>query len=126
MAADCRAEVHVGDVGTKYRTEVLDNCEPFDPSTADTLQLIFLLPGGGVLVKDATLETEGSPADRWFLTYTVVADDGIGSPPGDFHAQTGPLKVQFYVEWADGRHFHSNIRAVDIDNRELRVYANLN
>lgn len=123
---ECAPEIHVADVGTEYRMEVLDNCEPFDPSDADVMQLIFQLPGGDVLVKTASLETDNSsPATRWYLTYTVQPDDGFGSPPDDFHAKTGPLKVQFYLEYTDGRKYHSTIQTKDTQGRTLRVYKNL-
>lgn len=120
-----RPEVHVGDVGTQYRVRIIDeDGTDFDPSDADVMELVFKLAGGGVVRKGATLEVD-SPAGQWFLTYTVVANDGVGSPPGDFHPERGRMKVQAYLEWGDGRKFSSDVVSVDTDGRDLMVYENL-
>jgi len=123
----CSAEVHVGDVGTQYRVRILDDGVDFDPSDAPVKRLIFLMPGGVVLVKEASVETDASPATRWFLTYTVQQDDGAGSPPDEFHAIPGKVKVQAYLEWASPyRQFHSDIQTVDENGVELQIWENLN
>jgi hypothetical protein len=54
-----------------------------------------------------------------------LASDGAGSPPDEFHATAGKMKMQAYLEWADGTKFHSDLRSTDTDGRELRVYPNL-
>lgn len=123
---DLGPEVHVGDVGTLYRVRIYDEGVDFDPSGATTKQLIFMMPGGVVLTKTATVvPAGGSPATYWYLTYQVLADDGAGSPPDAFHAAAGKVKIQAYLAWADGSKFHSDIRSTDEDGRELRVYPNL-
>jgi hypothetical protein len=120
----CHVEIHVGDIGTLYHVEVLDAGQPFDPAGATITQLIFKMPNGLILRKDATVTTEGSPADSWFLDYTVVPGDGIGSP-GEFHDNEGAFQVQGYLEWGDGRNWHSDIITADTDGQELRIFPNL-
>lgn len=123
---DARPEIHVSDQGTLYRARCWDEDLPFDPTGASIKQLIFKMPGGVVLTKTATLVPgAGSPALEWFLTYTVGASAGAGSPPAEFHALAGPVKIQAYLEWPDGTHFHSDVRTTDDVGRELRIYANL-
>jgi len=123
---DARPEVHVNDIGTLYRARVWDEDLPFDPSTATVMELIFRMPGSIVLTKTATLVAgAGSPALEWFLTYAVTAGAGAGSPPAEFHALAGPVKIQAYLEWADGTKFHSDVRTTDEEGRELRIYGNL-
>jgi len=121
------SEVHIGDVGTIYRVVLTDEAGTVvDPSTATTVQFLFQVPGGAVITKDATVvPLGGSPPTSWELTYQIVAGDGLGSPPGEFHATAGPLKIQLHLAWADGSTFHSDIRTTDEDGRELRIYRNL-
>jgi hypothetical protein len=119
-------EVHLRDVGTKYRVRVMDEGGDFDPSSASVKQLIFLMPGDVVLEKTATVETgTGDEAGQFFLAYTVTADAGAGSPAGDFHDAAGKVTIQAYLEWADGKQYHSNKRTTDDDGNELRVRPNL-
>lgn len=120
----CADEIHVGDIGTVYHVEITDSCQPFDPSDADIAQLIFQMPNGVILRKDATVTTEGSPADAWFLDYEVMPGDGVGSP-GEFHDNPGPLAVQAYLHFADGTQWHSNIQTLDTDGKELYIFPNL-
>lgn len=122
----CEREVHVGDIGTTYKARVFDNCLPYDPTEATIKRLIFQLPGGVVLVKDATVEAEGSPADSWLLTYQVGEGDGEdGSPPSEFHAAPGFVKIQVYLEWADGSKYSSNVVSSDENGHTLKIYKNL-
>jgi hypothetical protein len=119
-------DVHIGDIGTLYRVRVTDEGGDFDPSTATVKQLKFRLAGGTVLDKTAAVEVgAGDEAGQFFLTYTVGAGEGPGSPPDEFHSLEGAIKVQAFLEWADGKQYHSNIRSVDDDGRELRVRVNL-
>jgi len=123
---DARPEIHVNDIGTFYRARVWDEDVPFDPTLASVAELIFRMPGGVMLTKTATVVPgSGSPALEWYLTYTVVAAAGAGSPPAEFHALAGPVKIQAYLEWADGTKFHSDVRTTDDEGRELRIYGNL-
>src|SRR5688500_7992058 len=120
-----QSEIHIGDRGTEYRLNLTDSEGAVDPSTATVKQILFYLPQGEVVVKDADVLADGSPATAWSLTYTIVEGDGIGSPAGEFHESSGRLKVQAYLEWADGSRFHSSIRQTDDEGAELRVYRNL-
>lgn len=120
----CKAEIHVGDIGTLYRVRALDNCVDFDISTADVLELTFLMPNGVKLTKTATMATEGSPATQWFLEYEVQPGDGVGSP-GEFHDNEGPMRVQGYLHWPDGKQWHSTVETVDSDGQELFIFPNL-
>jgi hypothetical protein len=120
----CGVEIHVGDIGTVYRVHVLDDDHEFDISAATTSELIFQMPNGVIFHKSASITSEGSPPDAWFLEYEVQPGDGIGSP-GEFHDNEGPLAVQAFLEWADGKRWHSNIQTMDTDGQELRIFPNL-
>ncbi len=120
----CKVEIHVGDIGTIYRVRVLDNGIDFDFSTADIMELIFLMPNNIVLHKAATMTTDGSPATQFFLEYQVMPGDGVGSP-GEFHDNEGPLAVQAYLHFPDSSQFHSSIQTIDTDGQELRIFPNL-
>lgn len=117
-------EVHLGDIGTIYRVRVTDENGDFDPRSATIKQLIFAMPGGVVLEKDATvLVGSGDEDGQFFLSYTVA--DDAGSPTDDFHQTVGKFRLQAYLEWADGTHYHSNVRTTDDDGNELRIHRNL-
>jgi hypothetical protein len=119
-------DIHVGDVGTVYRARIMDQGGDFDPSTASVKQLIFRLPGGVVLVKDAQLDVgTGDEAGQLFLAYAVEANAGAGTPPGDFHAQPGRVRMQGYLEWANGDRYHSDEITTDVDGNELVIKPNL-
>lgn len=122
-------EVHVGDIGTKYKVRIRDENGDFDPSDAIVKELIFKLPGyADPVVKDAEVETDGSPAEIWYLTYTVTEGAGSGSPgsPGEpFHAEPGKVKVQARLTYVDGSVFSSDVRTTDDDGAILRIYPNL-
>jgi hypothetical protein len=121
----CRAEIHVGDIGTIYRSLVVDqDGNSFDPSDAIIMKLIFKMPNGVILWKDAVMTDNGSPATQWWLEYQVQPGDGIGSP-GEFHDNAGLLEVEGYLEYASGYIFHSQIITTDEDGQELRIFENL-
>lgn len=119
-------EVHVGDIGTKYRVRIRDEDGDFDPSGAVIKSILFKLPQSSVaLEKNAMVEAGDSPATFWYLTYTVQSADGAGSPPGEFHEMAGRVSMQGYLEYADGSQFHTNVMTTDDDGTGLRVYPNL-
>jgi len=130
--ACCSAEIHVGDIGTVYRVRALDcRCvdgansdSDFDISEASVLELIFKMPNDVVLRKSATLATNGSPATQWFLEYEVQPGDGLGSP-GEFHDNEGAFQVQGFVQFPDGKQWHSKVQTVDACGQELRIHPNL-
>ena len=117
-------EIHVGDRGTRYELPLEDQDGPFDPSDASVKQIVFRTPDG-VIVKDAEVVAYGSPATSWGLGYTIEEGDGLGSPTGEFHNRSGKLRVQAYLEWLDGRRFHSTERFTDDAGRELRIAGNI-
>jgi hypothetical protein len=123
-----QTEVHVGDVGTKYRVRTRDKGVDFDPSDAATKQIIFTMPGGITLVKDALVEI-GLEADgelgQFFLVYIVVAAAGAGNPAAEFHAAPGVIEIQGYLAWADGQRYHSSRTNRDADGRKLLIEPNL-
>jgi hypothetical protein len=108
------AEIHIGDIGTQYRVRITDLAAPFDPTTAATKQLIFLMPDSSVVTRDALAEQVG---DDWFLTYIVTS--------GTFHAVAGDISVQAKLTYADGQVYHSNIQTRDSYDVPLRIFANL-
>lgn len=124
-------EVHVGDIGTKYRCRCRDNGSDFDPSAATVKRITFRMSGlkavGGASVstldRDADVEVGvGAEAGQFFLTYTVTASDVADS---GFHSTPGSVKLQAYVEFGDGTQYHSDIQTKDTSNALLKVYKNL-
>lgn len=121
-------EVHVGDIGTKYRVRIQDENGDFDPTSAATKELIFDLPGyDDPVIVDATVEDEGSPADTWYLSYTVPDEDfgSPGSPIEQFHKEPGKVKIQARLTYADGKVFTSDVQTKDDDGQVLKIYPNL-
>lgn len=120
-------EVHVGDIGTKYKVRIQDENGDFDPSSAATKELIFKLPGyADPITVDATVESEGSPADVWYLAYTVPGSDfSPGSPTDNFHREPGKVKIQARLTYADGKVFTSDVQTKDDDGQVLKIYPNL-
>ena len=100
------ANVHVGDIGTKYKAKIQDNGAAFDPSLATKLQLIFNTPAG-ILERTASIESSGG---QWFLTYTVGPADGVA-----FHGERGTYSLQGYLEFAGGEKFSTNIETYTVD-----------
>lgn len=104
MTTPC--DVHVGDIGTRFQGELEDDGEPFDATLATVKTLTWKRPDGSVISRDATLTTEGvSPDERWFLEYVTLSSEP------DFHALVGRYTWQGYVEFPDGKKFHTNTRA---------------
>lgn len=101
-----KSNVHVGDVGTRYKARILANDEPYDPTMADEMTIIFTLPEGDNVERDAFLTTEGTgDKQKWFLNYDVeLADitDGL-------HAEPGVYQWQGYLHFPDDTEYHTNI-----------------
>ena len=102
MPAD---EIHMSDIGTKFKITVLDGSSTVDVSSASTKQLIFKKPGGTKLTKTASFFTDGTDG---IITYDTVS--------GDLD-EDGMWKVQGYVVITGGS-FHT-----DIDR--FKVHRNL-
>lgn len=98
-------DVHVGDIGTKYKAKILDAGVAFDPTTATIKKLIFKTPLG-VIEKTATVTTDGT---NWYLEYTVQAADTT------FHLNKGTYSWQGYVEFASGEKYHTNIETYVVE-----------
>jgi len=125
MASEA-AEIHIGDVGTVYQVPTYDNdlaLANFDPTTATVKQLIFEMPGSGVLTRAATAaQVTIDGASVWCLMYTVVAADVVS---GGFHQQPGAVKMQAYVEFSSAQKWRSGIVTKDQQNRPLQIVGNL-
>jgi len=120
----CPEGPHVGDIGTIYQVRV-SNTGDFDASTAVTAEIIFKMPTGIILRKTATVTGEGgSPPTSWLLSYEVEPGDGYGSP-GEFHDNAGAFQMQGFLEWADGKQYHTPVQTTDEDGQELRIFSNL-
>jgi hypothetical protein len=119
-------EIHVGDIGTLYRIRIQDNAVDFDPSSAAVKELVFRLPGNVLLRKTATVAVgTGDEEGQWFLTYRVLAADGAGTPPGEFHAAVGKVRMQGFLEWADGSRFSTDERTTDDEGFQLKIHKNI-
>ena len=110
------ADVHLADVGTKYRVRVLDDGSPFDISTATTKQLIFKFNDNTVVTRTGTIEEDEDTGD-FYLTYTVSEDT--------FHTVLGPFQIQAKLVFSDDSSYHSNIVTTDDGGRILQILPNL-
>lgn len=122
------AEIHVGDLLTKYQVPIYDDdlsAVNFDPSSASVTQLRFRMPGvAAVVVRNATPEQvtiDGVAV--WCLTYEV--DPNNADDVAQFHITPGKITLQGYIEYASGGKWTSNQIATDHHGRVLRVHPNL-
>lgn len=98
---------HVGDIGTIFETELLDEySQPLDPSTATILTIYFKLPNSVILTRSASVSTSGvGQKQKWFLSYTITPSDlstGLLQSPG-------LLYLQGVVIFQNGDTYHTNI-----------------
>lgn len=98
-------QIHVGDLGTAFEAELVDEGEVLDLSSASVKQLIFLPPGQAAVTKVAELTTDGTDGKMQYVT------------EADFLDTAGLWQWQPYVELPGGA-WHGDIA-------EFRVYANL-
>jgi len=98
-------EIHVGDVGTEFRVQVLDDETVVDLSTATVLQIIFRKPDGVYLTVDCNYYTDGTDG---IIKYNTV--------DGDID-QSGQWRIQAYVEVGSAKYYSST--------GSFRVHCNL-
>lgn len=65
-------QIHVSDVGTKFRPTVKDDGLILDISGASTLQMFFRKPTGAVITRTAVLDTSGTDGK---MKYVSIAGD---------------------------------------------------
>lgn len=110
-------EIHVGDIGTRYKARILDGGANLDPTEATTKTLIFYTPSGPV-ERNASITTDGASGtskQKWYLYYDVVEADIADG----LHEQEGVYQWQAYLAFSDGQEYHSEIKS-------YRVRGNLN
>lgn len=93
-------EIHVNDVGTLFRILITDDdgITYIDISSAIIKQLKFSKPDETVLEVDAEFLTNGADG---YIIYTTIEDD---------LDIVGNWNVQAYIEFADGKKYHSSIK----------------
>lgn len=91
-----RSEIHLGDIGTVFKTTVKDGDTAVDLSAASVKNFLFRKPDDSVITRAATFVGNGSDGR---LQYATVA--------GDLD-QTGQWKSQIYIETPSGK-WHSDI-----------------
>ena len=89
-------EVHVNDIGTEFRIQIMDDGSIVDLSGAYVLNIIFKKPSGVSITVTADLYTDGTDG---IMYYNAVA--------GDLD-EAGIYKIQGYVEIGAGA-FYSSI-----------------
>lgn len=89
-------QVHVNDIGTEFRIQILDDETVVDLSGASVLNIIFRKPSGNSIIVDAELYTDGLDGTMY---YNAVE--------GDLD-EAGIYKIQGYVEIGAGK-FYSSI-----------------
>ncbi len=101
------AELHVGDVGTKIRSLILDQSSEIVPLDGATiLQYIIVKPSKTVVVLNCTLVSDGTDGLMEFLTTASTLDEA------------GFYTLQGYIEVSTNKWHTDQIR--------FRVYPNLN
>lgn len=106
-------DVHVGDVGTRFKGEIQDAGSAFDPSSATSKLLIFKGPGVTTpLERTATITTTGSGASqKWYMEYVVLAADITAG----LHARKGTWYWQGYVTFVGGQTYSTSIETYEVD-----------
>ena len=80
MAAN---EIHKGDIGTQFTVTVQDGTTVVDISTASTKQLIFKKPGGTILTKRTSVDTDGTDGKMQYVSVDGdLSDDGVWKMQG--------------------------------------------
>jgi hypothetical protein len=110
------SDIHLGDIGTKYKIQILDNGVPFDPSDATVKEILFKFNDGTILTRNATIE-EDEDTGIFYLVYVVTSDT--------FHTVSGNFSIQARLEFADGSLYHSSIQTTDDGGNILTIAPNL-
>jgi hypothetical protein len=100
------AELHVGDVGVKLRSTIMDGSEVADLSTQTLLQYLLRKPSGTVSTLTASLVNDGLDGLIEFITVSGTLNEA------------GFYKLQAYIEITSNK-WHT-------DTVTFRVYPNLN
>lgn len=103
--ATCADEIHLGDVGTVFRVNLVDCGVAVDLTGYTALNIIFQKPDNSTVTQTATLF---GAATGGVIEYTTIADD---------LDQTGIWRLQAEVTLPTGK-WRSDIE-------KFRVYANL-
>lgn len=72
------AEIHVGDIGTKFIITILDEGEAVDISACTTKEIMFEKPDKTVLTKTASFQTDGTDGKIFWMTTLVTDLDLMG------------------------------------------------
>ena len=92
------AEVHVGDIGTVFQTNVKDqDGNVIDCSACDLMQIIFVKPNGFKLIKPMIFVNTGSDGQ---LQYIAVS--------GDLDT-VGVWRRQTYIHFPNGNDWYTDI-----------------
>jgi len=110
------SDIHLGDIGTEYKIQILDNGTPFDPSDASTKQILFRFNDGTIVTRTATVE-EDVDTGIFYLIYVVTSDT--------FHTVPGEFSIQAKLEFADGSIYHSSVQTTDDGGNPLTIAVNL-
>lgn len=106
--------IHINDIGTLYKAEVRDQSnQPFNPTSATTKEFIFGLPSSDapVVTRTANVVTSGvGLKQKWYLEYTVVAQDIVDG----LHQSAGIYTLQAHLVFSNAE-YKSNIHTYDVD-----------
>ncbi len=99
-------ELHIGDVGTRILSTIVDeSADPVDLSSATTINYLLRKPSGTISTLGATLFTDGTDGKIYFTTLSTTLDEA------------GFYKLQAYIE-TPTKQWHT-------DKVAFRVYPNL-
>jgi len=110
------SDIHLLDIGTEYRIQILDNGIPFDPSDATVKEILFKFNDDTILTRTATIE-EDEATGIFYLVYVVTSDT--------FHTVEGNFSIQAHLEFADGSNYHSSIQTTNDSGEPLTIARNI-
>lgn len=98
------AEIHKGDIGTKFLLTIEDNGVAIDISASTVKTIIFRRPDGVVRAKTAQFNTDGTDGKIYWTT-TAVTDLDV---TGDWH-------IQGYIEIGTGK-WHTSVEDFTVED----------
>lgn len=112
MSGNCRDEIHVGDIGTRFRFQFLQRGEVLSVANADQLRVLFRRPDGTTFTRVAVFASDGSDG---LVDYVTVK--------GDLDAAGDCWQAQAYTEEGDPvtQAHHSEIRSFEVKSNLLEI-----
>lgn len=108
-------DVHIGDIGTLFKGQVLDRGAPFNPTSASEKKIVVVTPNGTRFEFDATITTVAGTPTRYYMEYESTSTDIADG----LHTQAGRHRWQGILRFSDGKVFRSQVESYVIDGDNL-------